>query len=51
GGSVEGRAWMGRAHPTAAPHFAERPDQIAVPLLLALPGLATLEERCGGVDC
>ncbi|RNC35216.1 hypothetical protein TcCL_Unassigned01920 [Trypanosoma cruzi] len=29
GGSVEGRTWMDRAHPSAAPHFAERLDQIA----------------------
>ncbi|RNC45490.1 hypothetical protein TcCL_NonESM04738, partial [Trypanosoma cruzi] len=41
GGSVEGRTWMGRAYPTAAPHFAGRPDRIAVLLLLALAGLAT----------
>ncbi|RNC38135.1 hypothetical protein TcCL_NonESM12653 [Trypanosoma cruzi] len=51
GESVEGRTWMDRAHPTAAPHFAERPDQIAVPFCLPYRVWRPLEERCDGVDC
>ncbi|KAF8296292.1 hypothetical protein TcYC6_0087220 [Trypanosoma cruzi] len=42
---------MGRAHPTAAPHFAERPTKLLFSFCLPYRAWRPLEERCDGVDC
>ncbi|RNC54271.1 hypothetical protein TcCL_ESM08300, partial [Trypanosoma cruzi] len=42
---------MGRAYPTAAPHFAERPTKLLLSFCLLHRAWRPLEERCDGVDC